>query len=216
MPKPDVSRAGSMGMGLSARHARPRGLLHPSVDAQPLGQPSQHRIEIMTSALAATAVVGRHRLLAIETDPGDRIGRHVGYFCGAGDVRRAAAGRPVGSEIGCELTVSLRRGAAFALAEDRSMTSACERHRSIGRDFCIIDRAEAEARTHRDCDRRRCARADRRGRGWRNSCAPSAVNMIDAIAVLSSALISWLLANFPASSTQGSSDRLFPDRGSEA
>src|SRR3546814_7338337 len=62
---PDVSRADQCD-GLTARDARPRGLFHPSLDAQSLGQTPQHRIEVMARALAATAAVSRDRLLRSE------------------------------------------------------------------------------------------------------------------------------------------------------
>src|SRR3546814_3533192 len=78
----------------SDRDARPRGLFHPSLDAQSLGQTPQHRIEVMARALAATAAVGRDRLLPVEAGPGDRISRHVGYFGAARNFRRGASGGP--------------------------------------------------------------------------------------------------------------------------
>src|SRR3546814_4935485 len=84
----DVSRADQCD-GLTARDARPRGLFHPSLDAQSLGQTPQHRIEVMARALAATAAVGRDRLLPVEAGPGDRISRHVGYFGAARNFRRS-------------------------------------------------------------------------------------------------------------------------------
>src|SRR3546814_1039836 len=90
---PDVSRADQCD-GLTARDARPRGLFHPSLDAQSLGQTPQHRIEVMARALAATAAVGRDRLLPVEAGPGDRISRPVGYFGAARNFRRGATGWP--------------------------------------------------------------------------------------------------------------------------
>src|SRR3546814_2362169 len=44
---------------------------------------------------------------------------------------------------------------------------------------------------------------------------PSAVSTTDASTALNSILISWVLSNFPATSRQGSSDRLFLDRASD-
>src|SRR3546814_15241851 len=72
----DVSRADQCD-GLTARDARPRGLFHPSLDAQSLGQTPQHRIEVMARALAATAAVGRDRLLPVEAGPIGRESRRA-------------------------------------------------------------------------------------------------------------------------------------------
>src|SRR3546814_4755254 len=51
--------------------------------------------------------------------------------------------------------VGVGRSAAFARAEDRGMARAGKGYDPVGNNFCVIDRAEAEARAYRDSDRRR-------------------------------------------------------------
>src|SRR3546814_7422246 len=89
----------------------------------------------MARALAATAAVGRDRLLPVEAGPGDRISRHVGYFGAARNFRRGASGGPECSEIGFQLMVGVGRSAAFARAEDRGMARAGKGYDPVGNNF---------------------------------------------------------------------------------
>src|SRR3546814_3404857 len=70
--------------------------------------------------------------------------------------------------IGFQLMVGVGRSAAFARAEDRGMARAGKGYDPVGNNFCVIDRAEAEARAYRDSDRRRHVCAVRGHCAWRD------------------------------------------------
>src|SRR3546814_16180047 len=64
--------------------------------------------------------------------------------------------------------VGVGRSAAFARAEDRGMARAGKGYDPVGNNFCVIDRAEAEARAYRDSDRLRHVCAVRGHCAWRD------------------------------------------------